>query len=179
MLHILRDSASFIREFDTVAVLDGEIVGNIVYTKAAILGDDGNLREVLSFGPVSVPPALWAKGIGSTLIRHTLARAKELGYGAVLIYGDPEYYQRFGFVPAEAFGIGSADNLYMYALQALELREGALEGCPGRFVEDALFHIDEAAAAEFDKSFPQKARRGDLPYQERFRHISGISKPRT
>lgn len=179
LLHILRDSAAFIRELDTVAVLDGEIVGNIVYTKAAILGDDGVRREVLSFGPISVLPELWAKGIGGALIRHTLARAKQLGYCAVLIYGDPEYYQRFGFVPAETFGIGSADNLYMYALQAMELQEGALAGSRGRFVEDTLFHIDNAAAAEFDKSFPQKALRDDLPYQERFRYISDISKPRT
>jgi predicted N-acetyltransferase YhbS len=178
LLHIMRGCESFIRELDTVAEINGEIVGNIVYTKAKILGDDGISRDILCFGPVSVLPVLWAKGIGSMLIQHTISRAKELGYRAILIYGDPEYYKRFGFVPAETFGIGSADNMYMDALQGLELWDGALSECRGRFFEDAVYHINEAAAADFDKTFPQKELRNDLPYQERFRYTLSLSRPR-
>ncbi|ADY55244.1 GCN5-related N-acetyltransferase [Syntrophobotulus glycolicus DSM 8271] len=178
LLHIMRDCGAFIRELDTVAEIDGEIVGNIVYTKGKILGDDGISREVLSFGPVSVLPALKAAGIGSALIEYTLARAKESGHGAVLIYGDPAYYQRFGFISAETFGIGTADNMYAQPLQALELREGTLRGCKGRFFEDAVYDIDEEAAAEFDKTFPDKELQDDLPSQERFRCLLGLRRPR-
>jgi predicted N-acetyltransferase YhbS len=74
-----------------------------------------------------------------------------MGHSAILIYGDPEYYERFGFVPAERFGIGSSDNMYMDVLQALELWDGTLSGCQGRFFEDSIFDIDADAAAEFDK----------------------------
>lgn len=109
---------------------------------------------------------------------YTIARAKEMGYRAVLIYGDPDYYKRFGFVPAETFGIGSSDNMYMDALQALELRDGALSGCQGRFFEDAVYGVNADDAAEFDKGFPEKELRDDLPYQEKFRYQSGLKRPR-
>lgn len=178
LLHIMRDCGAFIRELDIVAEIDGEIVGNIVYTKAKILGDDGISREVLSFGPVSVLPAFWAKGIGSALIEYTIARAKESGHRAILIYGDPAYYKRFGFIPAETFGIGTPDNMYAEPLQALELWEGALSGCNGRFFEDAVYDVDEDAAAEFDKTFPHKELQDDLPSQERFRYLLGLRRPR-
>lgn len=178
LLHIMRDFEAFIRELDIVAEIDGEIVGNIVYTKAKILGDDGISREVLSFGPVAVLPAFRAKGIGSTLIEYTIARAKELGHRAILIYGDPEYYKRFGFVPAETFGIGTADNMYAKPLQALELWEGALISCNGRFLEDAVYDVDEDEAAEFDKTFSPKKLQDGLPSQERFRYLLGSRRPR-
>lgn len=178
LLHIMRDCGAFIRELDIVAKIDGEIVGNIVYTKAKILGDDGISREVLSFGPVSVLPAFWAKGIGSALIEYTIARAKESGHRAILIYGDPAYYKRFGFIPAETFGIGTPDNMYAEPLQALELWEGALSGCNGRFFEDAVYDVDEDAAAEFDKTFPHKELQDDLPSQERFQYLLGLRRPR-
>lgn len=178
LLHIMRDCGAFIRELDIVAEIDGEIVGNIVYTKAKILGDDGINHEVLSFGPVSVLPELWAKGIGAALIEDTIARAKASGYRAILIYGDPAYYKRFGFIPAETFGIGTPDNMYADPLQALELWEGALSGCRGRFFEDKVYNVDEDAAAEFDKTFPHKELQGDLPSQERFRYLLGLRRPR-
>lgn len=178
LLHIMRDCGAFIRELDIVAEIDGEIVGNIVYTKAKILGDDGISREVLSFGPVSVLPAFWEKGIGSALIEYTIVRAKESGYRAILIYGDPAYYKRFGFIPAETFGIGTPDNMYAEPLQALELWEGALSGCNGRFFEDAIYGVDEDAAAEFDTTFPHKELQDDLPSQERFRYLLGLRRPR-
>ncbi|HWQ71395.1 MAG TPA: N-acetyltransferase [Desulfitobacteriaceae bacterium] len=178
LLHIMRDCGVFIRELDIVAEIDGEIVGNIVYTEANISGDDGISREVISFGPLSVLPAFWGKGIGRALIEYTIARAKEMGYRAILIYGDPEYYKRFGFVPAETFGIAAPDNMYAASLQALELWDGALSNCKGRFFEDAVYHLDEAKAAEFDKDFPPKELRSDLPYQERFRYLSDLRRPR-
>ena len=178
LLHIMRDCGAFIRELDFVAEVDGEIVGNIVYTKAKILGDEGVSHDVLSFGPVSVLPALWSKGIGSALIEYTIDRAIESGHRAILIYGDPSYYKRFGFIPAETFGIGTPDNVYAEPLQALELWKGALSGCNGRFFEDEIYDVDEKAATEFDKTFPHKELQDDLPSQERLRYLLGLRRPR-
>jgi predicted N-acetyltransferase YhbS len=174
----MRNCEAFIRELDTIAEIGGEIVGNIVYTKASVLGDDGISHEVLCFGPVSVLPDFWAKGIGSALIEYTIAQAKELGYRAILIYGDPEYYKRFGFVSAESFDIRTPDNMYAIPLQALELWKGALDGCNGRFYEDPVYDVDEDVATEFDKTFPYKELRDDLPNQERFRHLVSLRRPR-
>jgi hypothetical protein len=112
------------------------------------------------------------------LIEHTKKIAKELGYKAILIYGDPDYYSRFGFIAGETFHIGSSDNMYDASLLAIELYEGALSGISGRFVEDAIYEVDEAAAKEFDKGFPEKELRNDLPSQERFREMLGMRSPR-
>ena len=178
LAHVLRGSDAFVPELDFVAVHDGKVVGNIMYTKAVIRCDGGAERNVLSFGPVSVLPLMQGQGIGSMLIRHTLEKAKELGYGAVLIYGDPSFYSRFGFILAEQFGIGTSDDFFADALQALELLPGALANCAGRFFEDAAFEVDEAAAAAFDKQFLPKALRDDLPSQRRFTELVKMRRPR-
>ncbi|MEI8216013.1 MAG: N-acetyltransferase [Eubacteriales bacterium] len=178
LVHVMRSCGAFIGELDVVAEINGLIVGNIMYTKATILGDDGITREAICFGPISVLPSYWGKGVGSELIKFTINRAKEMGYPAVLIYGDPDYYKRFGFVPAEKFGIGSSNNMYLDALQALELYEGALKGCEGRFFEDEVYNVDEAEAERFDETFTHKKLSSDLPNQEKFLKLLGLCRPR-
>lgn len=178
LLHIMRDADSFIHELDTVAVADGKIVGHIVYTRASVIDDHGNSHEVISFGPISVLPEFQGKGIGSVLIESTKATAAELGYKAIFIYGDPDYYGRFGFKPAEAYGIGTADNMYAPALQVLELVPGALSNLTGRFFEDPIFHVDPTAAEAFDKSYSPRELRDDLPSQLRFRQLISMRRPR-
>lgn len=171
LLHLLRDSGAFIGALDWVAEKNGEVVGSIVFSHSMILGDDGQAHPAITFGPVSVLPALQGTGIGSLLIRRTLEEARKLGHQAVLIYGDPGYYARFGFAGAERFDIRSQDDYYADALLALELAPGALEGKAGRFTEDALFDVDEAAAEAFDRGFPLKEKLAGLPSQERFLEI--------
>lgn len=178
LVHVMRGSASFVKELAIVAEAEGKIVGNIMYTRAKILGDDGNVYPVLCFGPVSVLPSCQGKGIGTMLIEHSCSKSRKLGYKAVLIYGDPEIYKRAGFVPAERFGICTPDGMYAAALQARELVKGALEGCEGSFAEDSVFEIDEKASAEFDKSFPHREKVSGLPSQKRFREVAAMRRPR-
>lgn len=178
LLHIIRNAPCFIKELDYIAEIDKKIVGNIVFTKATILDDNDKHHEVISFGPVSVLPEFQGMGIGSKLIEYTKVIAKALGYKAILIYGDPEYYRRFGFVPAETLKIGTADNMYALALQAVELIPGALTNVQGRFFEDAVYHVDSEKSKEFDKAFAQKEPREGLPSQNRFRHLLSMNRPR-
>jgi predicted N-acetyltransferase YhbS len=174
----MRTADSFIKELDIVALLENKIVGSIMYTRAKILRDDESEKQVISFGPVSVLPEFQRQGIGTLLIEHTKKIATKLGYDAILIYGDPEYYSRVGFVPAEQYGIGSADNMYVAPLLALELIDGALSDCSGRFFEDAIYHVDAEAAKIFDKYFPNKEEASNLPSQDRFQLLQGMIKPR-
>ena len=178
LLHIMRNSDSFIRELDFVAEIDGKIVANIVYTKSKIIGDNGEDYAVITFGPLSVLPEYQRKGVGAMLIKHTTELAKELGYIAILIYGDPRYYNKFGFVEAENYDIRTSGNMYSVPLQALELYQGALLDCRGCFFEDSVFEIDETAAKEFDKNFPEKEKESGLPTQERFIQLVNMIKPR-
>jgi len=178
LMYSMRNSDAFIKELDIVAEIDGRIVGNIVYTKAKILGDDGNSYDVICFGPISVLPKFQGKGIGGVLIEHTKNLAKQLGYRAILIYGDPEYYSRYGFVAAKTYGIGTPDNMYAVPLQAYELFSGALHNCEGRFYEDIVYEVNEAEAIDFDESFPQKEKQAGLPSQKRFNELVGMREPK-
>ncbi len=178
LLHIMRKADSFIHELDIVAEINGTIVGNIVYTKAKIIDDNGTYHNVISFGPISVLPTFQGKGIGGRLIEYTKKIAKDVGYKAILIYGDPDYYSRFGFTAAENYKIGTSDNMYAVPLQALELYQGALSNISGRFIEDGIYEIDEVAAKEFDKGFLPKELLSDLPTQLRFRQLLEMRTPR-
>ena len=178
LAHVLRKSSCFIPELDFVAVQQGRIVGNIMYTHAKIVGDDGADYPVLSFGPVSVLPEWQGNGVGSALILRSLSEARRLGHTAVLIYGDPAYYSRVGFVAAETYGIGSSDDYFADALQAVELKKGILNGKSGRFFEDHAYEVDAKAAAAFDRSFPPKEKLEGLPSQLKFLEHVAARKPR-
>lgn len=178
LAHILRESEAFVSELDFVAEKDGKIVGNIMYTRAQVRGDDQAVHPVLCFGPVSVLPDYQGQGIGTKLIEHTKRVAKGLGFPAIIIYGDPEYYKRVGFVPAEQFSIGTSWGTYAASLLACELEPGALNGCAGMFYEDDIYDLDEQKAEAFDREFEPKEKREGLPSQERLAYLVSQSKPR-
>lgn len=154
----LRTVKAFIPELDFVAELDRQIVGNIMYSKANVIDERGLEHEVLTFGPLSVLPSHQKLGVGSLLIKHTRKLAEEMGFKAIVIFGNPAYYHRFGFVNAERFHITTSDGANLEPFMALELYEGALQGITGRFYEDAVFKIDQAELESFDRGFPHKEK---------------------
>ena len=176
LLHIMRDCPAFLPELSIIATDGDKIVGNVVFMKAMIHGDDGKDWEVLSLGPIAVLPEYQQKGVGAKLIEYAKGRARQMGFRGILLYGDPEYYSRRGFVPAEQLFIRTADNMYAAALQVCELYEGALLGITGRYVEDQVFELDQKAAAEFDKAFPKKELVSGTPSQKRFLEIVAMWK---
>ncbi|WP_225973647.1 GNAT family N-acetyltransferase [Dehalogenimonas formicexedens] len=159
VIHNLRKSDDFIPELDFVADLDGMIVGQIAYARGIVKGEKGQNHEVITFGPVGVLPELQKRGIGGALIRGTIDTARAMGYPAIVIYGDPRYYSRFGFRCAEKYDIRTADGKFAAALLALELKPGALEGMAGNFIESPAYTVDKNELANFDAGFPFKARR--------------------
>lgn len=156
--HKLRHVPAFIRELDFVAVLDGRIVGNIMYSKAKVIDSKGNEHEVITFGPLSVSPSHQKEGIGSLLVNHTKKLAEKMGFRAIIIYGNPAYYHRFGFASAEKFQIATANGENFDAFMALELYDGAIKGITGKFHEDPAFEIDPAELEIFEKEFPHKEK---------------------
>ncbi|RGN46340.1 MULTISPECIES: GNAT family N-acetyltransferase [unclassified Bacteroides] len=171
LLHIMRDCPAFVPELDVVAVCDGKIVGNVVYMKSVIRADNGNSYEVLSLGPISVLPEYQRKGIGVRMIEYTRDIARRMGFAAILLCGDPDYYSRQGFLSAETFGIRTEDDMYADALQVCPLSERAMSGMKGRYVEDSIYQIDESVASDFDKHFPPKEIIVGTPSQKRFDEI--------
>lgn len=108
--------------FELVANHDDEIAGHLVFSR--LWADSQHLYAALA--PVAVSPALQRTGVGSALIRASLAQAREFGVHGVLVLGDPAYYPRFGFSAADAANVRSAyagSPSYM----ALALEPGAFE----------------------------------------------------
>jgi len=171
LIHKMREKKEFIRELDFVAINNDKIVGNIVYIEAKII-DDKNEYTVLTFGPISVLPEYQNKGIGSMLINHTIQLAKEMRYKAIIIYGDPEYYKRFGFKISNEFNITNKDGKFPASLLVLELYQNALKEIEGIFDEGKVYEIDVKEAEEFDKDFVYKEKFWTKS-QERFIELSG------
>ncbi len=112
--------------------------------------------QVLSFGPLSVLPAHQGTDVGGALMRHTLAEAARLGHRAVVVYGHPDYYPRFGFRRGAEVGITAPGGATFDALMALELVPGGLDGVRGEFHEDEVFRLEPADVEAFDRTFPAK-----------------------
>ena len=112
-----------------VAVDGAEIVGHILFTPVTI----GDHREMNALGlaPMAVAPDHQRSGIGSSLVQAGLDNCRDLGCGAVVVLGHPEYYPRFGFVPASRFGLGSEYDVPDEVFMAQELRPGFLDQVSG------------------------------------------------
>lgn len=173
VLHNLRGSSDFIPELDFVAEKEGQIVGQIVYSRGIIKYMQEAEKEVISFGPVSVLPAFQKQGIGTALISHTINLAREMGLLAICIYGDPRYYSRFGFRCAEKYEIKTADDKFAVALQVLELQRGVLNNKPGKFIESAAFEVDENEFVKYDATFPFKEKT-EADSQREFRFLASL-----
>jgi putative acetyltransferase len=173
VLHNLRNRSDFIPELDFVAEKEGQIAGQIAYSRGIIKCKQGEEKEVISFGPVSVLPAFQRRGIGSALIVHTINLARDMGYSVTCIYGDPRYYSRFGFRCAEKYEIRTADDKFAVALQVLELKQGVLNNTSGRFIESAAFAVDETEFAQYDATFPFKEKK-ETDSQREFRLLASL-----
>jgi predicted N-acetyltransferase YhbS len=173
MLHNLRNSSDFIPDLDFVAEKEGHIVGQIAYSRAIIKGGQGEEKEAVTFGPVSVLPAFQRRGIGSALITHTINLARDMGHTAICIYGDPRYYSRFGFGCAEKYEIRTAEGKFAVSLQVLELKQGALNNVSGRFIESPAFAVEEAEFARYDATFPFKEKK-EMDSQREFRLLASL-----
>lgn len=163
ILHRFRSLPSFIKELDYVLLDGDELVAHIMYAKGEIKLSDGNRKPVICFGPVSARVDKQKQGYGSALINFTLKKAMQLGYGAVLICGNPSYYHRFGFVSASNFDIKYCglddESLDTSFFMAKELKAGYLKGISGAYKDPEGYEINERDVDEFDATFPKKEKK--------------------
>jgi len=106
------------------------VVGHILYYPTKIESDSEEY-QTLSLAPVGVIAELQRTGVGIRLVNAGIERAKDMGYGSVIVLGHPEYYPRFGFQPASKWGIKPPFDAPDNAFLALELIEGDLENKSG------------------------------------------------
>ena len=119
LVHELRSSESWIASLALVAVEEERIVGFCVSTRGYV-GD----TPVLALGPIAVSDERQGQGIGSALMNETIQRASTNGEKLVGLLGEPEYYSRFGFVPASETKVLPPDPRWGAAFQVLAFDAG-------------------------------------------------------
>lgn len=109
-----------------VALEDGSLRGSLRFWPILAAG-----RPALLLGPLAVDATCRGRGFGVALIRHGLAQAEHLDHRAVILVGDPEYYERFGFRHSLVAGLTLPGPVEERRFLGLELVDGALSGAEG------------------------------------------------
>ncbi|SFW66405.1 GNAT family N-acetyltransferase [Amycolatopsis australiensis] len=129
----LRADGDLVDALSLVAVREGDLVGHLCGSRARV-GED--TTSAVGLGPVGVLPAHQAHGVGSALMHAVLGAADALGYGLVVLLGEPAFYSRFGFVAASTLSITAPDPGWGRYFQARTLtgytstQAGAFEYAP-------------------------------------------------
>lgn len=133
----------------------GVLLAAIRYWPVRVAG-----RRVLLLGPIAVHPTAQGEGLGGLLMRDSLARAREMGFGRVLLVGDAPYYGRFGFRRLDDVVMPPPTN--PDRVLGLELRPGAWVGVAGPVARDLkpLPH-DFGSASDACRPAPHPQRPSD------------------
>lgn len=155
----LRKSEDFIKELTFVIEVDEEIVGSIFYSHSKIIMENGEELKTITFGPVNIHPKYHRMGLGRKLITHSIEKAKELNYGAILTLGYPYHYEPYGFVGGKKYNIAMEDNNYYIGLLALELKKDYLSNIKGYASFTPSLDCTEEETNQFDKTFEPKEKK--------------------
>lgn len=167
LVHIMRDHEDFIPELDLVLELDGQIIGNIMYTKARLADEAGAEKAILTFGPVCVMPEHQRRGYGKKLMDASFEKAAAMGYDVIVIFGSPTNYVSRGFRSCKKHNVCVEGGKYPAAMLVKELKPGALDGRKWFYYDSPVMSISEAAAQAYDDSL-EPLEKKQLPSQEEF-----------
>jgi putative acetyltransferase len=112
-----------------VAEREGTIAGHILFSPVTVEHARG--RRLAGLAPMAVAPERQRQGIGSLLVREGAARCLAAGCDGIVVVGHPEYYPRFGFVPAHTLGLRTEYDVPPEVFMALTLPGRSLAGVSG------------------------------------------------
>jgi putative acetyltransferase len=109
-----------------IAETGDAVVGHAAFSPVEI-DNDGSCQAYI-LAPLAVQADFQKRRIGSTLVEYGLQQLSAMGVNVVFVYGDPKYYERFGFKAATARNFITPYNLqYPFAWQGLILNQCVLE----------------------------------------------------
>ena len=109
-----------------------------MFSPISIETEAGTL-SALALAPMAVHPDFQNQGIGSQLVRQGLDHCRKLGHKVVILVGHPEYYPRFGFIPAKSKRLVVPFPVPDEGFIVMELENGALDGISGMVKYPAPF----------------------------------------
>lgn len=161
VLHCYRDDPAFVPELDYVMELDGKLIGQVIYVRSEIIGDDGRKIPIMTFGPIGIIPEFKRRGYGKKLLDYSMEQAEKMGAGALAITGNIDFYGKSGFVPAKTKGVRYADDPDADYFLIKELKPGFLNGISGTYKDPEGYFVCEKNPQkfeEFEATFPKKEK---------------------
>ena len=104
---------------------DDQAVGSLRFWEVML-----NDETILLLGPLALQPHVRGKGFGRQLVQEGMRLARLGQWRIVLVSGEPDYYPKFGFVPAADYGLDWPGFVEPERLQFCELVPGALASLP-------------------------------------------------
>ena len=129
----IRSKKYYLPELEFIMVNEvNEIIGYAMFSRFHIEGKYED--ELLLLTPVAVKTELQRKHISKEIIEYGFEVAKELGFKAVIVEGNPQNYRSRGFDSSYKYGIEAAESVHLPhpdCLMVKELEDGALEHING------------------------------------------------
>lgn len=167
LVHIMREHEDFLPELDFVIEWNGDVIGNIMYTKAKLIDEVGNVKDILTFGPISILPAYQRKGYGKLLMEHSFEKAIQLGYDVIVIFGSPVNYVSCGFKSCKKYNVCIEPSKYPAAMLVKELIPNTLAGHQWIYQGSPVMEISEKEAQRYEDTLEPMEKKY-LPSQEEF-----------
>ncbi len=129
----IRSKKYYIPELELVMVDgDGKLIGYAMFSRFHI---EGNYEDkLLMLTPVAVKTELQRQHISKDLLEYGFGKARDMGYKAVLVEGNPRNYNPRGFQSSYKYGIEAGPNIKLPhpdCLMVKELESGALDKISG------------------------------------------------
>ena len=129
----IRGMNTYVPELELIMVDETDApIGYVMFSRFHLEGKYKN--ELLLLSPVAVKTEFQRQHISKELIEYGLERAKEMGYKAVIVEGNPMNYRSRGFVTSADFGITAHESVGLPAPECLMVKElvpGGLIGIKG------------------------------------------------
>ena len=118
----IRSKRFYLPELELIMVDEqDEVIGYVNFARFHL---DGKYEdELLILTPVAVKTELQRQHISKDLIEYGFERARELGYKAVIVEGNPMNYRSRGFVTSADFGITAHESVGLPAPECLMVKE--------------------------------------------------------
>lgn len=137
----IRSKEYYLPELDLIMVNErDEIIGYCMFSRFHLEGKYEN--ELLMLTPVAVKTELQRQHISKELIEYGLSMAKEMGYKAVIVEGNPNNYHARGFKTSADYGIIVSENIHLPDIGCMMVQElvpGALQHIHG-VVDYGFYH---------------------------------------
>ncbi len=124
----LREGNTKIADASLVAI-DAEGLAGVVRVWPVAVGEAGRAAFL---GPIAVAERRRGNGVAFKLMERAIGVCREQGYAAVILVGDLEYYERFGFKSSGGrFQLPGPVDQRRVLIRELDARAGKLQGALG------------------------------------------------